>query len=213
MLGRAPAITRLFSHPTTAHSTFRGVLLVHNDVELLRKRGIRATVQRGFSLGPRPFGTEKGLRLSEAPLHSFDRLSTAEWTHARSSRRWNALRSIQSLTHGPQRGVAIDAETSVPKIIFDSWESVAQPLTAQHPRDQECKLSSGNRIQSEYAVGGKPAVEIRQRIVGLQSGDDATIGKSRQPLNSTLPYPFVPPTKSLPLPAVLLRGVPEPAKS
>jgi hypothetical protein len=26
------------------------------------------------------------------------------------------------------------------------------------------------------------------------------------PLNSTLPYPFVPPTKSLPLPAVLMRA-------
>ena len=37
-----------------------------------------------------------------------------------------------------------------------------------------------DRIQSQHQIGGKTAVQVGQRIVGLQSIDDIAVGKRRQ---------------------------------
>jgi hypothetical protein len=42
----------------------------------------------------------------------------------------------------------------------------------------DCYL--GDRIQSKHKVGRETAVQIRQRIVGLQTVDDVAVGKRRQ---------------------------------
>ncbi len=61
-----------------------------------------------------------------------------------------------------------------------------------------------DRIQSENEVCREPAVQIRQRIVCFQPIDDVAVRESGQSVELHVAVPISsPPTKSLPLPAVL----------